>query len=149
MEGRQGATKWWMKATSSLKQPNGICWSHFHPHMSHKAAKSMAKLISQLCGESQLAICLSREDGAISRAPSTCECQQAGKETWVKYAVGPLIQALNGNEKCVLKLCMYNTLFVNLATYSYIATHHDHESTMYSYLYTVSNCHNKTKEHNM
>ena len=33
--------------------------------MSHKAAKSMAKLISELCGDSQLAVCLPREDGAI------------------------------------------------------------------------------------
>ena len=47
------------------KQSNGIHWCHFHFHMSHKAAKSMAKLISQLCGDSQLVVCLSREDGDI------------------------------------------------------------------------------------
>ena len=40
-------------------------WCHFHLYMSHKAAKSMAKLISQLCGDSQPAVCLPREDGAI------------------------------------------------------------------------------------
>ena len=33
----------------------------------HKAAKSLAKLISQLCGELQSAICLSRKDGAVLR----------------------------------------------------------------------------------
>ena len=31
----------------------------------HKATKSMAKLITQPCGELQLAVCLSRGDGAI------------------------------------------------------------------------------------
>ena len=35
--------------------------------ISHKAAKSLAKLISQLCGELQSVICLSRKDGAILR----------------------------------------------------------------------------------
>ena len=38
-------------------------------YVSHKAAKSMAKLDRQSCGESQLAICFSRGDGAIRRAP--------------------------------------------------------------------------------
>ena len=33
----------------------------------HKAANSMAKLIIQSCGEWQLAVCLSRRDGAIWR----------------------------------------------------------------------------------
>ena len=33
--------------------------------MSHKAAKSTAKLISQSFGDSQPAVCLPREDGAI------------------------------------------------------------------------------------
>ena len=32
------------------KQPNGIHWCHFQPYISHKAAKSMTKLISQSCG---------------------------------------------------------------------------------------------------
>ena len=49
------------------KQPNGIHWYHFHLQISHKAAKSMAKLISQSCGELQLAVCFSRGDGAIWR----------------------------------------------------------------------------------
>ena len=63
--GRRGAKKWWVKAMSSLKTANGIHWCHFYFHISHKAAKSMAKLISQLCSKSQSAVCLSREDGAI------------------------------------------------------------------------------------
>ena len=41
------------------EQPNGICWYHFHLHISHK---SMIKLMSQLCGELQLILCLSRRD---------------------------------------------------------------------------------------
>ena len=59
--------KLWAKATPSLKQGNDYHWCHFHLHMSHKAAISMAKLISQYCGDSQLAVCLSEEDGAIER----------------------------------------------------------------------------------
>ena len=35
----------------------------------------MAKLISQSCGESQSAFCLSKKDGAIWRPPSTRGCQ--------------------------------------------------------------------------
>ena len=42
-----------------------IHWCHLLLYISHKATKSMAKLISQSCGELQLAVCLSREDGAI------------------------------------------------------------------------------------
>ena len=38
-------------------------------YVTHKAAKFMAKLVRQSCGESQPAICLSREDGAIGREP--------------------------------------------------------------------------------
>ena len=50
-------------------QPNGIHWCHFHLHISHKAVKSMAKLISQSCGELQPAVCLSRGYGATRRRP--------------------------------------------------------------------------------
>ena len=32
-------------------------------------------------------------------------------------AVGPLMQLTNGDEKCVLKLCIYKTLLANLVTY--------------------------------
>ena len=54
------------KIMSSLKTAK---WCHFHLHILHKAAKSMAKLISQLCGKSQLAVCLSRGYAAILRRP--------------------------------------------------------------------------------
>ena len=53
------------KVTSTLKQPNGTRWCHFHLHILHKAAKSMAKLISQSYGELQLTVILSRGYGAI------------------------------------------------------------------------------------
>ena len=43
----------------------------FSTCVSHKAAKSMAKLISQLRGDSQPTVCLSEEDGAIKSYPST------------------------------------------------------------------------------
>ena len=43
---------------STLKIANGIHWCHFHPHISHKAAKSMAKLIkSHMVNYSQLSAC--------------------------------------------------------------------------------------------
>ena len=38
-------------------QPNGIHWCHFHLHTSHKAVKSMAKLIGQSVNYSQLSAC--------------------------------------------------------------------------------------------
>ena len=46
-------------------QPNDIHWCHFYLHISHKAAKSMAKLISQVCDELQPADCLSRSTQAL------------------------------------------------------------------------------------
>ena len=65
MKGGRGATKWWAEATSSLKTAK---WHRLVPFSSlhvHKAAKSVVELISQSCGESQQAVSLSREDGAI------------------------------------------------------------------------------------
>ena len=47
------------------KQPNDIHWCYFQLHIPLKAATAMAKLISQLCGVLQLAVCLSRGDVAI------------------------------------------------------------------------------------
>ena len=44
-------------------------WCHYHFYISHKAAKSMAKLISQLCGESQSAVMLAKERWAIQWSP--------------------------------------------------------------------------------
>ena len=60
-----------------IEQPNDFHWCYYHLHMSRKAAKSMAKFISQLCGDSQsAAVCLPRVDGAIERPPkSTHGCQ--------------------------------------------------------------------------
>ena len=52
--------RWWTKAMSTLKKPNSIHWCHFHLHISNKVAKSVAKLINQLCGKLQPAMCLSR-----------------------------------------------------------------------------------------
>ena len=39
------------------KQPSDVHWCHFQLHKSHKTAKLMAQLISQLCGKP--AVCLS------------------------------------------------------------------------------------------
>ena len=47
--------KWQAKATSSLKTAKWHPLVPFSPHMTHKAAKSTAKIISQSCGESQSA----------------------------------------------------------------------------------------------
>ena len=63
--------KWLAKAMSSLNQQSGIHWCHFHLHMSHNAVKSMAKLISQSCGELQPAVCLPRGHAAIEGDPDT------------------------------------------------------------------------------
>ena len=53
--------------------------------MSYKAAKSMAKLISQSCGESQYAVCFSREDRAIWRPPEhSWMSDRLKKKAWVK-----------------------------------------------------------------
>ena len=41
-----------------LKQGNDYHWCYFRLHVSHKAAKSKAKFISQLRGDSQPAVCL-------------------------------------------------------------------------------------------
>ena len=59
-------SKGYINSNNSLLQPTGI---HFHLHISHKAPKSMAKLICQSSGELQPAVCLSRGDGAIWRPP--------------------------------------------------------------------------------
>ena len=61
----QVAIMWQAKAMSALKAANGIHWYHFHFHISSNAAKPMAKLISQSCGELQLAVCLSKGVGAV------------------------------------------------------------------------------------
>ena len=45
--------------------------SQFHLYISHKGAKSMAKLIIRSYGESQPAVCLSRGNGAFEEHPST------------------------------------------------------------------------------
>ena len=65
----QVVTKDGQRLCLRYKQPNDIHWCHCDFNISQKAAKSMAKLISQLCGELQLAVCLSRGDGAIERRP--------------------------------------------------------------------------------
>ena len=56
--------KWQAKAVNTENSQMASI-GHFYLHISHKAAKSMAKLISQSCGELQLAVCLSKGDGAI------------------------------------------------------------------------------------
>ena len=59
------AGSWFLRLHQN--QPNDISWCHFHLYISHKAAKSMAKLISQSCGELQQAVCLPRGYGVIWR----------------------------------------------------------------------------------
>ena len=69
-DGEQVAIKWWAKIMSTLKTAKWhFHWCHFHLHISHKAAKSIAKLVIHLCGELQPAICLSRGDGVIYKPP--------------------------------------------------------------------------------
>ena len=46
--------KWWAKAMSTLKQPNGIYWYQYQLHICHKVAKFMAKPINQSCVQLQL-----------------------------------------------------------------------------------------------
>ena len=49
--------------------PNGIDSGCFEFNLLQNVAKSMLSLISQFCGDSLLAVCLSRQDGAIYRSP--------------------------------------------------------------------------------
>ena len=51
-----GVTKWQAKSKSTL---NRAKWCTLVPILTHKAAKTMAKLTSQLCDNLQLAACLS------------------------------------------------------------------------------------------
>ena len=61
--------KWWVKAMSILKKAKWHSLVLFCLHISHKAAKSVAKLIRELCGKLQLAVMLAdylpRRDRAI------------------------------------------------------------------------------------
>ena len=70
-----GAMKWQAKVTSSLKKPKYFHRCHFNLHMSSKAAKSITKLISQLCGDSRSAVCLRMEDELFEGYTSTHGCQ--------------------------------------------------------------------------
>ena len=54
--GQWGTTKWRAKALSTLKIAKFVRWCYFQLHISHKTAKSMAKLITQLCSALQLAV---------------------------------------------------------------------------------------------
>ena len=54
--------KWLGNPLSKLKTANGINWCHSKLHISHKAAKFMANLTSQLCSDLQLAVYLFSED---------------------------------------------------------------------------------------
>ena len=81
----------------------------------------MDKLISQLCGDSQSAVCLPRVDGAIWRPPEhSWTSDKLEEEAWVKvdwavlntHAVSPLMWLTNSDEKYVLKLCVYKTPFI-------------------------------------
>ena len=47
---------------------NKMQWCHIQLHISHKAAKSMAKLTSQTRGDLQLALWLSKEVGKTIQA---------------------------------------------------------------------------------
>ena len=64
----------------------------FTSYTTHKAAKSMAKPISQSCVESQLSVCLSRVDGAIIRTPEDSwtshkpQKQATAKGAWVTFS---------------------------------------------------------------
>ena len=118
------------------KQLSKFHWCHFHLYMSIRAAKFFTKLISQSCGDSQSTVCLPREVRPVYRQPNrehSWTSVRLEKEAWVKAdcstsavlntsAIGPLMYLTNGDEKCVLKLCMYKTLVGNLVTCTRILT---------------------------
>ena len=85
---------------STVKTANGIYWCNFHLHISHKAAKSMDKLIRQLCGELQPAVCLSRGVGAIWRPPKHSwmsdkpQKQATGKAVWASFSTNGYLAEL-------------------------------------------------------
>ena len=63
--------KWQVNPLCKLKTDkiNDISCCYFQCHITHKTAKSLANLTSQSCGDLKPAVCLSREDAAIQRAP--------------------------------------------------------------------------------
>ena len=91
-----GVTKWLTETMSILNtKPNGIIhWCHFSLHLSHKSAKSKAKLISQpgnVVDYTQLSACqggknwLKTAQGLVDvwQVPLTSHCKTA---TWATFS---------------------------------------------------------------
>ena len=62
------AMKWLAALSKKLKRPNGV---NLELHISQDVAKSMPSLISQLCGDSLLAVCCPGKMGQFIDHPST------------------------------------------------------------------------------
>ena len=126
MRGGWGTTKWWEKVTSSLNQSNSINWCNFHLHILHKAAKSMAKLISQLCGEilySRLSAFQGDMEpvegnlntrGCLISLRNKPQQNQHGKlsASIPALIVSSYVQLLFDDEKCVYLLCVWKLAFL-------------------------------------
>ena len=67
MEGGGEATKWWVPLV--LKLNTAKCCKLRLFSAPHIVAKSMINVTSQSCDDLQLAVCLSKLDGAIERSP--------------------------------------------------------------------------------
>ena len=81
----------------------------------------MAKLISQMCGELQPAVCLSRGYVAIWRrlkhswTSDRHQKQATAKAAWATFSINTCLyceQLSFDGEKCVLKLCAWNVAFL-------------------------------------
>ena len=126
---------------------NGIHWCHFRHYISHKAAKSVAKLISQLCGELQPAVYLSRGYVAIWRWPEHSlmfdrpQNQATAEAAWATFILAWIVsqcaQLLFDGEKCVLLLCVWKPAFLKYS--------HTHTPT---YTCTCTHTHTHTHTHN-
>ena len=101
--------------------------------MSHKAVRSVAKLISQSYGESQSAVCLTREGGGHLKATQALlNIRQAGEWGLSKSRLFSITHmcswsidiAIKWGWKYILKLCMYKTLSANLVIYFHVRTYH-------------------------
>ena len=79
----------WQRLCQHWEQPNGIHWGHLQLYILHKAAKSIAKLISQLYGELQLAVCLSQGMWSKSKvAWAIMDVWQASETSHSKSSLG-------------------------------------------------------------
>ena len=125
-----GIWKWWAKGILIFKMAK---WCQVVLFSARRTIQSMANLISQLCGDLQLATCLSRQDGKpLKDHPTTHGCltslkikpQQkqpgylsAPTATLNRYFMCTATYRVMVMVKCVLLLCVWSQLLSNPVTF--------------------------------